>query len=137
MIAKLSRALIASVLVAAGTLKLFALAEARPPEHLELGWLATFFEPPAVIAVAVVELATALLLASRAWRIGMLLTLGLSIAFLGFLVLLAQRGVEAESCGCFGAARLSGHAHILMLLGMALGAAGSLAEPTSSRRAAV
>ncbi|MBK9387018.1 MAG: hypothetical protein IPN34_19560 [Planctomycetes bacterium] len=127
MFAWLSRLFLAAVLAVAGVLKLLTAQHSHPPEDMDLGWMAPLFEPSVVIASALVEIGLAIVLLSRAWRWGMLLTLVLALSFLGLLVALAQRGVGVEHCGCFGAARVQPGTHMLLLLGMAIAAAGSLA----------
>ncbi|MBL8901010.1 MAG: hypothetical protein JNM84_25495 [Planctomycetes bacterium] len=123
----LSRLFLAALLSIAGVLKLLAAQHSHPPEDLDLGWMAPFFEPQVVIASALVEIGLAIVLLSRAWRVSMLLTLILSLSFLALLYALAERGVGADHCGCFGAARVQPGTHMLLLLGMAVAAAGSLA----------
>jgi hypothetical protein len=123
-----SRILIALLLLIAGVLKFAAVAQSDPPPHIDLGWMSIFFEAPFVIAAGSLEIGIAALLCTRAWRYAMLATLILSLLFLGFLLLLEQRGIGAEQCGCFGTARLGPQTHMLLLIGMSFAAAGSLLE---------
>ena len=112
----LPRTLLAASLLLIGTSKLF---DWDSHQIVSNGNIVSFVtHPSTLIAVAVVECLTGILLASKFWRHGALMAISLvTLLWISVLALL-RLGVSPEHCGCLGAAELTTTAHFALLAGL-------------------
>jgi hypothetical protein len=87
--------------------------------HLPV-WAKWIARPPFSSLVTALEAVVAVILLSRAWYIGLWLSVCIAAGSLGFLILLRASGVDPSTCGCFGDVRVGNSAHVLLLVGMAV-----------------
>jgi len=91
--------------------------------------------PPGIlIALGIVELAFALGLATRWWRIACLCVVGLAAAGAVFLLVVRSSRIPVSRCGCLGPLPISWPAHLSLLLGMVLLALFPWIDTSARRR---